>query len=769
MTEQLGSLDIAAQTDVGLKRTRNEDFCDYRVPAPNSPEYAHGALFIVADGMGGMGGGDTASQTAVKTLIDHYYAAERTPSVTNMGILKAALDQANDAVRQKAQEVNLPRIGSTASGVILMPDGEALIFNVGDARVYRIRQSYIEQLSHDQSVLQHQIDAGVISEEQARQARNVNVTAFIGQEQPLEAVYRRAQVQADDVFLLCSDGLWDLVEPHEMLRIVEQYPAEAAARRLIELAHKRGAHDNVTVIVLRIGEKPRQRFAWWQGIAALVVLAVIAVVAGLLLLGGGGDDDGGSADENNTATALALANENGTATAAAVAAADDTVTPTQDGEETASPGSETQEADPTGSAQTPQETPGETATEAAEDTPTGAAVVILPSNTPTNTNTPRPSATPTATEPPTDTPEPSDTPTPTDTPEPSDTPTPTATNTPTASYTPTATATPTATPQPSDTPTPTVTSTNTPTPKPPTATLNLTVISPTPSNTPTASHTPTQTLTPSPTPTLSPGQMLMVFAERDGVTLVESTTLYIMIHFSGELRVLREVALTPGTRVQLLEGEPRPHPDQPALMLRKVAVYSTTGDTTEGWIDEQAVENGVPVVPYAVGLEPGASMRSGDSTAYAMINLLPTGEIARIIGVSFRQNGWYRIEKLDGRVGWVFEDDVEIRGDLKDVPTVAPPPLPTLPAPPTLTPQPPPGDSGSAPFEPAVPPAGDQSGTGSGSDSGSDGGSGDGSGGGSGDDGNGSIIGSNRPTPEPEDDSADDPSDPPDESEMRLN
>ena len=271
MAEEL-TLDVAGLTDVGLKRKRNEDHYAYKLPPLDSAQFKqYGAFFVVADGMGGMGGGDAASHTAVDEMLTRYYTPE-IPDITPLAALKAALEAANVAVREKAKAMNMPRIGTTGAGLILQPDGEALLWNVGDSRAYRIRKNYIELLTRDQSVLQGQIEGGLISEEDARQARNVNVTAFIGQPTPIQPVYHRTQTHHDDVFVICSDGLWDLVEPHELLSIVQATPAKQATRTLIDLARERGGPDNITVIIVRIGPPPKTGRPAWLGFGALTAI-----------------------------------------------------------------------------------------------------------------------------------------------------------------------------------------------------------------------------------------------------------------------------------------------------------------------------------------------------------------------------------------------------------------------------------------------------------------------------------------------------------------
>ncbi len=303
------ALHAVGQTDIGLKRKRNEDFHQFLIPPPGSSQEARGALFIVADGMGAMGGGDVASRTATTEILRHFYdpaCSEQDP----FNCLKDALEVANGAVRDQAQQVNLPRIGTTAAGLALLPSGEAIVFNVGDSRVYRMRQGILEQLSHDQSVLQNQIDAGSITPEQARGARNVNITAFIGQPSALSAVYRRVQVQQGDSFLLCSDGLWDLVEPRDMLNAMQRYAPATAARKLINLARKHGGPDNITVIIVEAGKVPHSGKKRTAGLAVLAALMLALAAGGIFLLsqnGSGGKKDAATAASGSPTSGAAVA------------------------------------------------------------------------------------------------------------------------------------------------------------------------------------------------------------------------------------------------------------------------------------------------------------------------------------------------------------------------------------------------------------------------------------------------------------------------------
>jgi hypothetical protein len=166
-------------------------------------------------------------------------------------------------------------------------------------------------------VLQLQRDAGVLSEEASEHRRNVNITAFIGQPMPLKANYQRTQVMPDDTFIICSDGLWDLVEPYEILKIVRQSSPKTACRKLIEMALARGAHDNVTVIVIRA--KAGNRTILLAGASMAFLLALGAGII-ILVYGGGKDDkpDTSAAPPPTTTAVAVLSSETSAPTAHAV-------------------------------------------------------------------------------------------------------------------------------------------------------------------------------------------------------------------------------------------------------------------------------------------------------------------------------------------------------------------------------------------------------------------------------------------------------------------
>jgi len=420
MDEKLPIFDAAGETDAGTirKGEANQDFFQIHVPSKQRT-----ALFIVADGMGGMQGGAVASKAASATIIQQVDATEQADPE---GRLRAALEAANVHLREEAARLGVRRIGSTLAGLLLLPENQALVFNVGDSRVYQARGNQIEQLSRDQSVMAEQLASGLITEEEAKVRPNKDVLAFLGQDTPILAEYRMASIQKGDHFILCSDGLWEVVEPHEMLEIVNRMDARSAARHFIRLTLERGGPDNVTVIVVNIGIRPpaRLRPLWAAGIGLLL----ISLLASLFLLVPAFGER--QAPPTTTSRPLTLITSETPIAIIAVITIPPSLTPVR---------TETPTPIPT-TTPSPTPTPTPTFTPSSTSTPTRTPTAT---QTATSTRTPSPTSTPTATA------------TFSPTPSPTLTSTETATSTQTPTFTPTATATPSVTFTPSFTPTPT--------------------------------------------------------------------------------------------------------------------------------------------------------------------------------------------------------------------------------------------------------------------------------------------------------------------------
>jgi protein phosphatase len=382
----LKSLDAAALTDVGRVRQRNEDSCKMLIPPPGSPQETLGAVFMVIDGMGGLGGGDVASQLAIAEISRRYYAfdPDTTQSDDPIDRLRVALQEASELVNAEGPKIGLPRIGATGAGIILNNAGAVLIFNVGDCRVYRIRDGQITRVSRDQSVMEREIEAGLSPERAAQVTRSSAVTAFIGQPVPLQANMEREQTQKGDIYIICSDGLWSLVEADEIAKIVQKTPASTAVRRLIALALKRGGQDNVTAIVVRIGRPPGRAIGFLTRLAAALILAVVLTVG---YIGFIAPNQNSQVSVSPVGTAVAVSGTTAATTGATTAATTQATTAatTTQGPTTAAP-TRTPSVLPTASPTTtapptilPTSTPATIATESATGAqPSADATTIIP-------------------------------------------------------------------------------------------------------------------------------------------------------------------------------------------------------------------------------------------------------------------------------------------------------------------------------------------------------------------------------------------------------
>lgn len=249
-------MEFAASSDTGRLRTHNEDavVCD---PAHR--------LAIVADGMGGHSGGEVASSIAAQTVRDAI-AGSYTPWLTSRWlpapvatrriarIVSQAVTDANRAVRERAEREPCYRGMGTTLVAAMFHRRDVAIAHVGDSRAYRLRNRELLQLTHDHSCLQEEIDAGLLTPEQARSAPNKNlITRAVGAEDAIRIDIARHSVEAGDRFLLCSDGLSDMLAPDRIRDIVVAHadlPTACAA--LIREANASGGHDNVSAVLVDV-------------------------------------------------------------------------------------------------------------------------------------------------------------------------------------------------------------------------------------------------------------------------------------------------------------------------------------------------------------------------------------------------------------------------------------------------------------------------------------------------------------------------------------
>jgi serine/threonine protein phosphatase PrpC len=240
----------AALTDVGVKRSHNQDACAAQ-PAVDAPGFeVNGHVFVVADGMGGHAVGEKASAKAVRDIPFLYQKHVREGV---LAALRRAFTETNAGIHAIGQEnPEFRGMGTTSTALILRPEG-AWVGHVGDSRAYRIRNGQAEQLTFDHSwVWEIARRQGVDPDELGDFKRNVIIRS-LGPDPEVEIdIEGPHPVSPGDIFLLCSDGLTGVVSPQEIGAIVSVMPLEDAARLLVHLANLRGGPDNITVLIVRV-------------------------------------------------------------------------------------------------------------------------------------------------------------------------------------------------------------------------------------------------------------------------------------------------------------------------------------------------------------------------------------------------------------------------------------------------------------------------------------------------------------------------------------
>ena len=250
-TKQL-RLDVAQLTDVGRKREHNEDNMAYVIPKDQLVMAKKGALFIVADGMGGHAAGEVASEIAVDTVSNVYYQDDSDDAATS---LLHAIKRANALIHQRAAE-NMLRSGMGTTCVSAVLRGNmAYIANVGDSRAYLVRNGQVKQVSQDHSWVAEQVRAGLLTEDQARTHAQRNViTRCLGTQPDVDIDVFPEQLEEHDAIVLCTDGLSGLVSDDEIRRIVAQSAPQESVYHLVERANENGGPDNITAIVISVQE-----------------------------------------------------------------------------------------------------------------------------------------------------------------------------------------------------------------------------------------------------------------------------------------------------------------------------------------------------------------------------------------------------------------------------------------------------------------------------------------------------------------------------------
>jgi len=262
------AIEMASATHTGMVRAHNEDSI--------GTDAAVG-LAVLADGMGGYNAGEVASGIAVALIsketretvlrIPPYEADGETGEMMATRILRNVIAKANASIYQAANSQPQYAGMGTTLVVALLSDDHICVAHIGDSRLYRLRDGGLEQLTRDHSLLQEQIDSGMITKEMARRSQNKNlVTRAVGIEPEVEPDVGTFEVKEGDMFLLCSDGLNDMVEDEDIHLTLTSLCSNLslAATQLVQMANDNGGRDNISVILIRV-KRPFPAERGWIG------------------------------------------------------------------------------------------------------------------------------------------------------------------------------------------------------------------------------------------------------------------------------------------------------------------------------------------------------------------------------------------------------------------------------------------------------------------------------------------------------------------------
>jgi PPM family protein phosphatase len=284
------TIEYASLTDVGIRRSHNQDAHATLLAGDEQQWRERGHLFLVADGMGAHAVGELASELAAG-IIPHTYHKQAAQS--GVPSLRKAFIEANATIHAKGQQnPEFSGMGTTTTALLLRPDG-AWIGHVGDSRAYRIRNERIEQMSFDHSLVWEMARRHGVDPDGLQGIPTNVIVRSLGPEPLVEVDIEGPHVvQAGDIYLLCSDGLSGQVSDTEIGAIASLLPPAEACRALISLANLRGGPDNVTVLIVQVKEKPGGAIPLGRGsvwdlripwpMAALLLGVFLAAGAGLL-------------------------------------------------------------------------------------------------------------------------------------------------------------------------------------------------------------------------------------------------------------------------------------------------------------------------------------------------------------------------------------------------------------------------------------------------------------------------------------------------------
>ena len=255
------TLEFHCATDTGRARSNNED-------SVAIDEWS--SLVVLADGMGGYNAGEVASSMATSFIKSELgrWLSEAAASATDADVRRAmeiCVDNANRAIFNSSN--SNPRYAGMGTTLVVgvFRDNRLLLGHVGDSRGYRLRGGRLTQITHDHSLLQEQIDAGLITAEQAAFSANKNlVTRAVGVEDTVLLETHQHDVLPGDIYVLCSDGLTDMLDDETIAQLLQRCELlPEAATTLIDAANDAGGKDNISVVLARVRGASGSARSWW--------------------------------------------------------------------------------------------------------------------------------------------------------------------------------------------------------------------------------------------------------------------------------------------------------------------------------------------------------------------------------------------------------------------------------------------------------------------------------------------------------------------------
>jgi len=241
-------LTVAKLTDVGRTRDHNEDYVGFYIPPDPQQQARKGAMYVVADGMGGHQAGEVASQGAVELAIGQYYSDAGADVGTS---LVRAFRAANRQIYEQAQaDQSRSGMGTTLVAAVVL-GRKVYVASVGDSRAYLVNQKGIRQITEDHSWVGEQVRMGLLTPEDARRhpQRNV-VTRALGSRPTVEVDLFEGEIGEGDHLLLCTDGVTGHLEDQELAAVLQSHAPEEAARKIVAQANERGGHDNMGIVIV---------------------------------------------------------------------------------------------------------------------------------------------------------------------------------------------------------------------------------------------------------------------------------------------------------------------------------------------------------------------------------------------------------------------------------------------------------------------------------------------------------------------------------------